>query len=177
DRGLAKIDEYEERLKHELNVIQGKDFSSYFIIVGNMIRWAKRQGIQVGFARGSAAGSLVCYVLGITEVDPIKWGTICERFIDPSRADFPDIDVDIADDRRDEVKEYLAKQYGYTANITTVTTYKEKNSVKDAASILQINFAETNKALETVESFDDYLSQPASREFHKKYPDVLKVAK
>ncbi len=104
-------DKYEVRLIEELEIIKEKKFAPYFLVVMNMINWAKKEGIMVGPGRGSSAGSLLCYVLNITDIDPIKHGLLFFRFINPERNDFPDIDTDIQDSRRDEVKEYLVKQY------------------------------------------------------------------
>lgn len=110
DNGLNEP-EYLDRLEEELDIIKEKKFASYFIVVRNMLNWAKKNGIMVGPGRGSSAGSLVCYALGITEVDPIKHGLLFFRFIDPERDDFPDVDSDIQDSRREEVKDYLERQY------------------------------------------------------------------
>ncbi len=104
-------DEYEERLKRELALIQEKDFSSYFMMVHRMMKWA-RERMLVGPGRGSSAGSIVCYLLGITELDPIKNGLLFERFVDVSRIDLPDIDMDFPGTRRDELFEYLRDTYG-----------------------------------------------------------------
>lgn len=103
--------EYQERFEHELAIIHEKDFESYFVVVTDLVQWAK-QHMLVGPGRGSSAGSLVCYCLGITEVDPIPNGLIFERFIDTTRSDLPDIDIDFSDKKRDMVFTYLAEKYG-----------------------------------------------------------------
>ena len=110
---------YRARLKEELTVIQEKNFASYFLVVSDMVNWAKQNEILVGPGRGSAAGSLVCYLMGITEVDPIKYDLLFFRFINPERNDFPDIDTDFMDRRRGEVKEYLRKKFKHVASIST----------------------------------------------------------
>ena len=97
ERGLIDDDKYTERIKEELKVIEDKNFASYFLVVSDMVNWAKQNEILVGPGRGSAAGSLVCYLLGITEVDPIKFDLLFFRFINPERNDFPDIDTDFMD--------------------------------------------------------------------------------
>ena len=94
DRGLSEDPIYTERLEEELNIIRNKEFGPYFLIVRNMISWAKSEGILVGPGRGSAAGSLVCYCLGITEFDPLKYGLLFSRFINPERSDYPDMQAD-----------------------------------------------------------------------------------
>src|SRR6185436_6102344 len=100
------------RLDHELEVIGMKGFATYFLIVGDIVRAAKAKGILVGPGRGSAAGSLVAYVLGITDLDPLKFGLIFERMLNPERAEPPDIDIDFPDNRREEVVNYVRETYG-----------------------------------------------------------------
>ena len=117
NKGLAHKDEYLDRALEELEIIEDKNFAPYFLIVSNMLNWAKEQGILVGPGRGSAAGSLVCYALGITDIDPLEYDLLFFRFVNPDRNDFPDIDSDIADSRRDEVKAYLEKEYQNLFNV------------------------------------------------------------
>lgn len=176
-RGLD-TQEYRDRLNFELGVIAKKNFSSYFIIVANMVGWAKSKDIMVGPGRGSAAGSLTCYALGITDVDPIKYGLLFFRFINPERNDFPDIDTDYMDTRRHEVMDYLRKQYKNVGNISTFTYYKEKNAIKDAARVLRIPFSEVNRMLKKVETFDDYIgsTDPMVVQFRQQNPEVIKLA-
>ena len=104
--------EYISRLQYELDVIIKMHFEDYFLIVYDFILYAKKNGIMVGPGRGSAAGSLVSYCLGITEIDPIKYGLLFERFLNPERISMPDIDTDFPDDRRDEVVAYVKEKYG-----------------------------------------------------------------
>lgn len=120
--------EYEDRLQRELAAIEAKDFNSYFIVVADLIAWAKER-MLVGPGRGSSAGSLLCYLLGITEVDPIPHGLLFERFIDLTRKDLPDIDVDFSDVKRDQCFEYLANKYGHhnVARIGNVNTLKPRS--------------------------------------------------
>lgn len=174
-RGLMS-QEYIDRLEEELEIIKSKDFSTYFLIVENMITWAKSQGILVGPGRGSAAGSLVCYALGITEVDPIKYGLLFFRFIDPARDDFPDIDTDFEDRRRGEVKEYLRRKFGNVASIGTFGYFKDKGVVRDASRVFRIPVAEVNRALKMVNTYEEFEVSPTTKEFRMKYPEVLRLA-
>jgi DNA polymerase-3 subunit alpha len=172
DRGLDKDKEYLDRLDEELAIIDNKEFAPYFLVVRNMISWAKDQGIMVGPGRGSAAGSLVCYALGITEVDPIKYGLLFFRFINPERNDFPDIDTDIQDSRREEVKEYLEKEYKNVASIATFLMFKDKGVVRDVARALHVPLPDVNKALKLVDTWEDFMGSKSTEWFREKYPDV-----
>ncbi|AXG66178.1 DnaE-like DNA polymerase III alpha [Streptomyces phage Annadreamy] len=176
NRGLDKNPEYVARLEEELDIIKSKDFSTYFLIVANMIKWAKDQGIFVGPGRGSGAGSLVNYSLGITEVDPIKYGLLFFRFINPERNDFPDIDTDFEDRRRNEIKDYLTRKFHHVASIATVGYFKNKGVIRRVAGLFRIDQKETDKALETIETFEEYQTSSATEEYRKKYPEVEKVA-
>ena len=175
EKGLDN-EEYKERLKEELKVIGDKNFASYFLVVGDMVGWAKENGINVGPGRGSAAGSLVCYLMGITEVDPIKFDLLFFRFINPERNDFPDIDTDFMDRRRGEVKEYLRKKFKHVASISTYQYFKDKGVIRDVARAFLIPLGEVNKALKNVETFEEYESSPSTEEFRDKYPEVTKYA-
>ena len=101
-----------ERLNHELRVIQQMGFSGYFLIVQDFVNWARRKGILVGPGRGSAAGSLVAYVLGITNINPLEYSLLFERFLNPDRITMPDIDIDFCYERREEVIDYVVSKYG-----------------------------------------------------------------
>jgi DNA polymerase-3 subunit alpha len=186
-RGLWDKSEYKERALYELAVIEGKGFAPYFITLEGLLAFCRREGIRVGPGRGSAAGSLVCYSLYITNIDPLEHNLLFERFLDESRPDWPDADLDIMDSRRDEVKHYLTDKFGHVANISTINTYKGKQSLKDAARALGIPFGEVNKAMKVLEGIDevtghDVIEEFNTRkdnkaiEFNKKYPDVVKVA-
>ena len=128
----------------------------------------------MGPGRGSAAGSLVCYALGITDVDPIEYGLLFFRFINPERNDFPDIDSDIADNRRDEVKQYLEQEYENVASIATFLMFKGKGIVRDVSRALNIPLAEVNKLLKTVDDWDDFTTSNQAQWFRMKYPEVVK---
>jgi len=167
---------YKERLKEELQVIKDKNFASYFLVVSDMVNWAKQNEILVGPGRGSAAGSLICYLLGITTVDPVKYDLLFFRFINQERADWPDIDCDFQDTRRGEVKEYLKKKFKHVASISTYQYFKDKGVIRDVARSFLVPLGEVDKALKGVETFDEYESSPSTEEFRKKYPEVTKYA-
>ena len=175
EKGLDN-ETYKERLKEELQVIADKNFASYFLVVGDMVGWAKENDILVGPGRGSAAGSLVCYLMGITEVDPIKFDLLFFRFINPERNDFPDIDTDFMDRRRGEVKEYLRKKFKHVASISTFQYFKDKGVIKDVARTFLVPLKEVERTLKHVETFEEYETSPNTEEFRKKYPEVTKYA-
>jgi DNA polymerase-3 subunit alpha len=181
-RGLNGIKKYEDRLAEELEIIKGKNFSTYFLIVADAIQWAKNKDIMVGPGRGSAAGSLACYVLTITDVDPVEKGLLFFRFIDPERDDYPDIDMDFEDKRRDEVKEYLRRKFKNVASIATFTYFKDKNVIKDAARVLGVPMVDVNKATKNVNAppghdfFDVFKASDQGKDFSSKYPDAMKLA-
>ena len=176
-RGLDKNDRYVERLQIELDVIKNKNFSSYFLIEADMIKWAKSKDILVGPGRGSAAGSLVCYLLGITQVDPLKYGLLFARFINEERNDFPDIDTDFQDTRRGEVKDYLHRKFKNVASIATYSYFKDKGVVRDAARVFNVPLGEVNKALKKVVDFEDFETSPNTIEFRNAHPEVLEYAR
>ena len=171
-RGFADNPEYIARVEEELKIIKDKKFAPYFLVVQSMIAWAKKEGIMVGPGRGSAAGSLVCYALGITDVDPIKYGLLFFRFINPDRNDFPDIDTDIQDSRRDEVKDYLVRQYRHVASIATFLQFKDKGVVRDVARVLDIPLTDVNKVLKLVDTWDEFCTSKTTYWFRDKYPEV-----
>ena len=163
---------YVDRLEEELAIIKEKKFASYFIVVRNMLNWAKKNDIMVGPGRGSSAGSLLCYTLGITDIDPLKHGLLFFRFINPERNDFPDIDSDIQDSRREEVKDYLERQYKHVASIATFLQFKDKGVVRDISRALNIPLSDVNRALKTVDTWEEYLTSKNTAWFREKYPEV-----
>lgn len=175
--GLSEDQRYIDRLEEELSVIKEKDFSSYFLVISDMIGWAKDNSIMVGPGRGSAAGSLVCYLLGITEVDPIKFDLLFFRFINQERNDFPDIDTDFEDRRRGEVKEYLRKKFKNVASISTYTYFKDKGVVRDASRVFMIPLQDVNKALKVIDTFEDFEESTNVEWFRIKYPEVVALAR
>lgn len=139
---------YTKRLEHELNIINSMKFADYFLIVYDIIRFSKNKGILIGPGRGSAAGSLVSYSLGITDVDPIKYGLLFERFLNPERLSMPDIDIDIPPNRKDEVIRYLNMKYGkeHVAHILTFDNLRAVSSFKAVGKILNIPAVKVNEA-------------------------------
>ncbi|HEY9715112.1 MAG TPA: DNA polymerase III subunit alpha [Chroococcales cyanobacterium] len=144
--------EIEQRARIELKVIEDMNFASYFLIVGDFIQHARDKGIPVGPGRGSAAGSLVAYCLGITNIDPIRYNLLFERFLNPERKSMPDIDTDFCIDRREEVIRYVADKYGddRVAQIITFNRMTSKAVLKDVARVLEFPFAESNKLAKMV---------------------------
>lgn len=143
---------YQERLRNELKVIVSMGFADYFLIVWDVIRHAHQVGIMTGPGRGSAAGSLVAYSLGITEVDPLKYDLLFERFLNPERVSMPDIDLDIPDDRRDELIQYMHERYGdqHMAQIITFGTLAAKQALRDVGrtfKLTQIEMSEWSQAV------------------------------
>lgn len=137
----------DERAKYELDVIDRMGFDGYFLIVQDFINWGKDKGIVFGPGRGSGAGSIVAYGLKITELDPLKYDLMFERFLNPDRISMPDFDVDIQDTRRDEVIQYCVEKYGEdrVANIVTFGTMAARNAVRDVARVLQVPYAEADR--------------------------------
>ncbi len=132
-----------DRLEYELRVIRETGFGPYFLIVQDFVGWAKKNGIVVGPGRGSAAGSLVSWLLGITDIDPLKYNLLFERFLNPERVSMPDIDLDFADTRRDEVIEYVAQKYGreHVAQIITFGTMAARAAIRDAGRALGMPYS------------------------------------
>lgn len=139
-KGQKVPEKYIQRLKKELTVIHKMGFDDYFLIVFDYVRYAKNHHILVGPGRGSAAGSLVSYVLGITNVDPIQYDLFFERFLNEERVSMPDIDIDFQDDRRDEVVEYVTQKYGqqHVGQIVTFSTYGPKVAIKDLGKVVSV---------------------------------------
>ncbi len=135
------------RAEYELSVIDQMNFNGYFLIIHDFINWGKDQGIAFGPGRGSAAGSIVSYALNITELDPLKYNLMFERFLNPHRISMPDVDIDIQDNRRDEVIEYCVNKYGKerVANIVTFGRMAARNAVRDVARVLQVPYAEADR--------------------------------
>lgn len=141
-----------ERAEYELGVIDKMGFNGYFLIVQDFINWGKSQGIVFGPGRGSAAGSIIAYGLNITDLNPLTYGLLFERFLNPDRISMPDIDVDIQDTRRDEVVQYCARKYGedHVSNILTFGTMAARGAVRDVARVLQVPYAESDRLAKLV---------------------------
>lgn len=145
-------EEYKQRLDYEIDLMIQKNFIDYFLVITDLVQWAKKQNILVGPARGSAAGSLACYVLEITEVEPMRHGLIFERFIDLNREDLPDVDIDFEDTRRHEVKEYLENKYGKdkVGNLPIFAAFKGKSAIDDIGRVFKINFGVLDKVKKAI---------------------------
>ncbi|MFK7697773.1 DNA polymerase III subunit alpha [Paenibacillus sp. HJGM_3] len=155
DAGAAYRRSLEERLRYELGVIGNMGFSDYFLIVWDFIRYAHEHGIVTGPGRGSSAGSLVAYVLRITDVDPIKYGLLFERFLNPERVTMPDIDIDFSDERRDEVIEYVVRKYGHehVAQIITFGTMAAKAAVRDVGRVMNLPYGDVDRVAKLLPSY------------------------
>lgn len=161
DGGLEK--QYVERLEYEIGVIKEMGFPGYFLIVADFIKWAKSKDIPVGPGRGSAAGSLVAYAMRITEVDPIPFGLVFERFLNPGRNSMPDIDVDFCMDRRGEVIDYITDKYGGRENVTQIITYskmKAKAVIRDVARVLGMPFTDADRIAKLIPDRDPESKNP-----------------
>lgn len=147
-------DEAKSRLKYELEIIEKMGYSSYFLIVWDFVKYAKEQGIIVGPGRGSAAGAIIAYVLEITDIDPLPYNLLFERFLNPERVSMPDIDIDFADKRRDEVLEYVQKKYGKdrVAQIITFGTLAARAAVRDAGRVLGFSYSEVDQIAKAIPS-------------------------
>jgi DNA polymerase III subunit alpha len=153
--GLApgrSVEDYRERLTYELDVIVRMKYPGYFLIVADFIQWAKAQGIPVGPGRGSGAGSLVAYALTITDLDPIRFGLLFERFLNPERVSMPDFDIDFCQDRRDEVIRYVQERYGrdHVAQIITFGTLQARGVLRDVGRVLQMPYGQVDKLCKLV---------------------------
>src|SRR5574341_289572 len=148
-------DAVEARLAHELGVIEKMGFAGYFLVVWDFIRYARQQGIAVGPGRGSSAGSLTAYCLGITNIDPLRYGLLFERFLNPERISMPDMDIDFSDDRRDEVIRYVAERYGRdrVAHIITFGTLGAKAAIRDVGRVLGMPYADVDRIAKLVPNF------------------------
>lgn len=155
-----------ERLKYEWSILKTRGFLDYIYILWDIVSWAKSQGIMVGPGRGSGGGSYVLYLLGITQVDPIRFGLLFERFINPGRADYPDVDVDFETDRREEVLNYAHDKWG-TIPIATYSSYSHKSAIHDIARVMKIP-----KHLEEAAA-DDTKDSPAFEDFINYKSDAL----
>jgi len=177
------IDEYERRLSYEIAMIKKMKYPGYFLIVWDFIRYAREQDIPVGPGRGSAAGSLVAYSLRITDVDPIDFDLIFERFLNPERVSLPDIDIDFCERRRGEVIEYVTRKYGRenVAQIITFGTMKAKAVVRDVGRVLEMPFADVDKVAKLIPptldmTLDKALEEsPALKDLEQSDPKVKEL--
>ncbi len=182
-RSLQETPEVEERLTHEIAIIKKMGFVSYFLIVWDFIHFAKQNGIPVGPGRGSAAGSLVSYLLGITDLDPLRYGLLFERFLNPERLGMPDIDIDFCYERRPEVINYVTNKYGKdsVAQIITFGTMQARAAIRDVGRVMSMPYADVDKIAKLVPAelgikIDDALKQePQLRELYTQNEQVTKL--
>ncbi|HWB97940.1 MAG TPA: DNA polymerase III subunit alpha [Bryobacteraceae bacterium] len=175
--------EYAERLDREIQMIQKMKFSGYFLIVWDFIRFAKSQNIPVGPGRGSAAGSLVGYAMHITDIDPLQYGLLFERFLNPERISMPDIDIDFCMNRRGEVIQYVTERYGreQVAQIITFNTLGARAAIKDVGRVLDVSFADVERITKLVPNVlnislsDAMKAEPGFEESARKDPRVAEV--
>ena len=188
NKGLNKrlqnnvLKKYQERLDYELDVIKKMGFVDYFLIVYDYVLFAKKNGILVGAGRGSAAGSLVSYSLGITDVDPIKYNLLFERFLNPERVTMPDIDIDFENDKRDIVIDYVKSKYGHekVAGIMTYGTLKSRLVLRLITKCLDIDSKLIEKFINNIDSklnLKDNLKNKNVLDFVNKYPEIKKAYK
>ncbi len=152
DRRAAPEEEYWKRLEYELGVITQMQFPGYFLIVADFIKWAKAQDIPVGPGRGSGAGSVVAWALTITDLDPLRWGLLFERFLNPERVSMPDFDIDFCQERRGEVIDYVKNKYGEdrVAHIITFGTLQARAVLRDVGRVMQLPFGQVDKLAKLV---------------------------
>jgi len=150
----ASVEAYTERLEFELNVIKNMGFPGYFLIVSDFIKWAKIQGIPVGPGRGSGAGSVVAWALLITDLDPLRYGLLFERFLNPERVSMPDFDIDFCQERRGEVIKYVQDKYGkdQVAHIITFGTLQARAVVRDVGRVMQMPLGQVDRLAKLVPS-------------------------
>jgi DNA polymerase-3 subunit alpha len=182
---LRKNPKYYKRFLEEFRLINKKKFIRYFLIVKELVEWCKDNEIMVGPGRGSVGGSLIAYLLGITTIDPLKFGLIFSRFIAEDRIDYPDIDIDFEPEKRDLIRQHLEDQYG-EGNIAAVSTFNRMKSravVRDVSRVFDIDIAEVNQVTKLIDpQAEDGIQQAIdehdeARDFADSYPQVIKLAK
>lgn len=183
EKNLKDDAEVQQRLLHELKIIKHMGFISYFLIVWDFIAYAKSQSIPVGPGRGSAAGSLVSYLLGITDLNPLKYGLLFERFLNPERMGLPDIDIDFCYERRQEVIDYVTKKYGQenVAQIITFGTMQARAVIRDVGRVMAIPYADVDRIAKMIPAELDMTlkkaleSEPELNNLYKNDPQITKL--
>lgn len=183
DKNLTAIPEVQARLEHELKIIRDMGFISYFLIVWDFIHYAKSRGIPVGPGRGSAAGSLVSFLLGITDLNPLKYGLLFERFLNPERMGLPDIDIDFCYERRQEVIDYVTAKYGQenVAQIITFGTMQARAVIRDVGRVMGITYADVDRIAKMIPAELDMTlkkaleSTPELNNLYKNDPQITKL--
>ena len=189
ERKLPLVGDYRDRLIYELSLIEKKGFTDYFKVIADMVQYAKSE-MLVGPARGSSCGSLVCYLLGINDIDPIPHGLIFERFIDITREDFPDIDLDFADDKREMVFDYLITKYGSdkVARLGTISRFKAKSAIGETAKAIRLPKYEADQIAELIVKrgdgderanycIHDSLTSEDGQTILKRHPNIMVASK
>lgn len=172
---------YTRRLKYELQVIEKMNFSDYFLVVYDYVKYAKQVGILVGPGRGSAAGSLVAYVLGITNVDPIQYNLLFERFLNPERVSLPDIDIDFEDQKRDQVIQYIQDKYGkdHVAHIVTFGTFAARSAVREVAKTMgvsNVRISEMTSKLQGMLSIRENVEKSSElKQLIEDFPEIKRI--
>lgn len=176
-----KNEEFKKRLEYEIEVIEKTGFADYFLIVQDIVEWAKNHNIAVGPGRGSAAGSLVSYILGITDINPIKYGLIFERFLNPERIQMPDVDMDFADTRRNEVLSYVREKYGNdrVAQIITFGTMAARAAVRDTGRAIGLPYSFCDKIAKLIPP-NTHITEaiqkiPELKELYENNPDAKRL--
>jgi len=179
--GKSQDEEYLARFEYEFSILKNKNVLDYFYLVGDVVRWAKENDIRVGIGRGSAAGCLISYLLGITNIDPIAFGLLFERFLNPDRMSMPDIDLDFQHDRREEVKQYLANKWGeqHVVDIGAFQTFGAKSAIKDVSRVYDVPLNEVIPVSDDIDNYetsiklDDFLMQSSkAKTFSSRNPKV-----
>ena len=180
--GLDGQSEYVERIEEELRVIGKLNFSNYMLIIWDMCNWARANNIMTGPGRGSVGGSLLAFVLGITRIDPIKHNLLFWRFLSldesggAGRIDPPDIDTDIEDRRRDEVKKYLVSRWNHVMSITTFSKFSSKGMIRDIARVFAVPISQVNEVSKSFDDMEGFLNNEATRKFRTDYPEIEHIA-
>ena len=186
DKTFGELIPYRERIDMELKMIIAKKFTSYFLIVWDLIKWCEKENILTGPGRGSAGGSLVAYLLFITDLDPLVYGTEFFRFVDESRPDLPDIDCDFEDARISEVRKYLSDKYGEfnVSGLSNFLTMKGKGVLRDVGRVFDVPLVEVNTAAKSMldDKEDEQISRalvysPELKRFNNRYPEVIEISK
>lgn len=179
--GDAITPKHRERMEYELGVIEKTGYASYFLIVQDFVNWAKKNGIVVGPGRGSAAGSFVSYLTGITNMDPVEYDLLFERFLNPERVSMPDVDMDFADDKRDLVLEYVRKKYGedHVSQIITFGTMAARAAIRDTGRALGLPYDFCDKTAKMIPMFSSIKKAleevPEFKEHYNSSPDAKKL--